>query len=217
MPKSIPPLTDKQTVDFMLAEYSTLRESRHRLESVGENRVNFFLAIVSGAIVGLGLVNQLPGPTDIIYFVNIAIFISIFLLGLITFARMVERSINDIQYARAMNRIRRYFVDRNTTIEKYLWFPITDDKPSLHFSVFNFKTRRLSMIGLAPMIAIVNSMIALLGLSLLARVVWNLQIGWSLIIGIIAFVIVISAQFSYQASRIKAKNKEIDVHFPSIK
>ncbi len=42
-------------VDFMLAEYETLRDFRQTSVTLGENRLNFYLACVSGAAVGLGL------------------------------------------------------------------------------------------------------------------------------------------------------------------
>lgn len=215
MSKETTHLTESQTINFLLAEYTTLRELRQNLDSLGESRVNFFLATVSGVIVGLALINQMPGEKEIIYFINGAAFIGLFWLGLITFTRMVERSINLVLYMRGMNRIRRYFVDRNLSIEKYLWLPKYDDKPSLGYGMYNPKLKRWSLTGLPPMMALINSILATVGAVMLARVVFNILSGWTLLIGVASFLIVLSSQYRYYANRVKRKRDETEIHFPT--
>jgi len=199
----------------MLAEYNTLRELRQSLDTVGENRVNFFLATASGSVVGLALINQLSVQVEILFFLNGAVFVGLFSLGLITFARMVERSVNIILFTRGMNRIRRYFSDRHPAIERYLWLPVYDDKPSLKATLFDFKARRWSLTGLPPMVAIINSIITTVGSVILARIALNIVIEWSLIIGVGAFLLAMTFQYRYYSNRVQAKRQSTLINFPS--
>jgi hypothetical protein len=91
--------------DFMKSEYETLLNFRQSLITLGENRLNFFLATVSGAAVGIGLINQVSTNKEIIYFVSGVILIGLFLLGLVTFVRTVERSIGIVVYTPRLKNI----------------------------------------------------------------------------------------------------------------
>ena len=61
--------TQQHAVDFMIAEYETLRNLRQDLITLGENRLNFFLASVSGAAVFVALISQLSTYQEIVLFV----------------------------------------------------------------------------------------------------------------------------------------------------
>lgn len=128
-PKKVP--SNDNEISFMLEEYTTLRELKISLDSKGENRVNFYLATISGASVALGLLNQLSIPLELLYFLNAAVFIGILILGNITFARMVERTTRNTEYERGMNRIRRYFVDNYPNIKNIFSSPSSMINPDL--------------------------------------------------------------------------------------
>jgi hypothetical protein len=108
--------TEESATDFMLAEYATLRELRLNLDSLGESRMNFYLAVISGSVVGLGLLNQLSALAKTIFFINAAVIVGLLFLGSITFVRMLQRTVNIVEYTRGMNRIRRYFSEKNPDI-----------------------------------------------------------------------------------------------------
>lgn len=199
----------------MLAEYSTLRELRLSLDSLGENRVNFYMAAISGSVVGLALINQLSTFPEIIYFIDGAVVAGLFVFGLITFARMVERSVNIISYTRGMNRIRRYFADKHPNIQSYLWLPITDDTPPFSYKVINVQKRRLGLTGLAPMVGVINSLIATAGIVILARAIFAASAIWSLLVGILIFIIMTLLQYQYLASRMRKAKTLVEVRFPS--
>src|SRR5689334_18316758 len=91
--------------EFILAEYAGLQSLRQGLVTLGENRLNFFLATVSGALVGAGLlIDKLSTYGDLVFYVVGFILAGLLLLGVATFVRMVERSIGVVIYSRGMNR-----------------------------------------------------------------------------------------------------------------
>jgi len=121
--------SEERASEFMLAEYATLRELRLSLDSLGESRMNFYLAAISGSVVGLGLLNQLSALSKTTFFINAAVIVGLFFFGTITFARMLQRTVKIVEYTRGMNRIRRYFAEKNPDITQYLWLSLYDDRP----------------------------------------------------------------------------------------
>ena len=216
MDTQINPPAKEKVVDFMLAEYSALRDLRQNLVTLGENRFNLFLGAVSGALVGLALLHQLSGGnTEIMYLVDGAIITGLFFLGLITFVRTVEREIGITVYARGMNRVRRYFVEHNQNIKDYIILPISDDRPS--FQSIGFRPRGILAMGLPAMVAIINSVVAGIGALVFAKEILSLPTAWAIVIAVSIFIVISFAQNRYQATRITEMEKKTDIRFPTSK
>jgi hypothetical protein len=218
--KTLPKIdTEESATDFMLAEYATLRELRLSLDSLGESRMNFYLAVISGSVVGLGLLNQLSGLAKTIFFINAAVIVGLLFLGSITFVRMLQRTVNIVEYTRGMNRIRRFFSEKNPDITPYLWlssrFSLYDDRPRIGYKVFDFQTRRLKFAGLAPMVGVINSIIATLGIVILTSTVFILPVAWSVLIGLFTFLLMLIAHYTYLVNYLKQKHDEMEVRFPT--
>ena len=122
--------TEEPATEFMLAEYATLRELRLSLDSLGESRMNFYLAAISGSVVGLGLLNQLSALAKTIFFINAAVIVGLLFLGSITFVRMVRRTVSKIELHPGNEShqalLRQISIPE---ITPYLWFSLYDDKP----------------------------------------------------------------------------------------
>jgi hypothetical protein len=207
--------TEEPATDFMLAEYATLRELRLSLDALGESRMNFFLATISGVIIGLGLLNQLPALSQTLVFINGVVFIGLFLLGLMTFARMVNRTIRITDYTRGMNRIRRYFVDKHPDIAPYLWLSVYDDRPTYSFRIYNLQTHKIGLVGLAPMVGVINCVIATMGIVMLTRSVFTLPIVWSVLCGAFTFFVLAIFHHRYTVTHMKQKRDNMDIRFPT--
>lgn len=199
-------MQDDKAHDFMLAEYQTMRDLRAGLISLGENRVNYFLVFVSGAIalVGLGLVERFSEAT--LNLVVTALLAGLFLLGLLTFARMVERSIRITSYSRGMNRIRRYFVEQHPHIDKYLILPTDDAQPPF----------RESRGGLPMTVAFMDSALAGAFVLFVMRSLDDMPIGKAATVGIIAVtaVVIFFGQNTYMRRRFAKAEEQTKPQFP---
>ncbi|MEO5951442.1 MAG: hypothetical protein ABIQ44_03145 [Chloroflexia bacterium] len=116
------------TGQFLLADMGVLKDFRQDLIQQGETRINFYVTAASVSLVGMGLVSQ-GVAFDVTFLVSTFVVCGLIAMGVITFVRMVERSIGIVLYARRINRIRRYFQDRDKDIVKYMSFPAYDDVP----------------------------------------------------------------------------------------
>jgi hypothetical protein len=80
----------------------------------------------------------------------------IFVLGLLTYQRLLERRIRAIEYLRAINRIHRFFVLQDATIKDYFYWSASDDVPT-------FLARSTQLTGLRDIVACFNSLFAGVG------------------------------------------------------
>jgi len=207
---------EEHSLDFMLAEFETLRCLRSDMNSVGESRVNILLVAVSGGLVGLALLNESSGLKEVFPLITGVVLVGLFLLGLITFGRTIERDINMKLYARGLNRIRRYFVQLDPDLRKYLLLPISDDQP--RFGTMGWLPSGGQVFSLESMVAVINSTIVTVAVSAFAvRIpeLENLQVG----IVILAFLVVCGAHYRYMSNRFKqAENQaenQLGIRFPS--
>jgi hypothetical protein len=115
---------------FMLAEYQRHLDGFWRSEELGERRLNFFLTIVTAVLGAIALAIDadvlLAGRIDPLIFYALT---AILLLGLLTLARVVRRNLTSSAELRAAGRLRRYFVDRDPAISRYLYYKAYDDRP----------------------------------------------------------------------------------------
>jgi amino acid permease len=81
--------------------------------------------------------------------------------------------------------------------------------------VFDFKTCRLKLAGLAPMVGVINSIIATSGIVILTSAVFIMPIAWSVLIGLFTFLLVLIAHYAYLVNYLKQKRDEMEVRFPT--
>jgi hypothetical protein len=183
------------------------------LVSFGESRVNFLLATVSGALVGLALISQLSGYGHTVYIISCVILVGLLFLGLITFARAVESVIGIKVYTRGMNRIRHYFAARDPDTGSHLILPITDDVPS--FTRIGFFSGRSTLIGLPATVAAVNSTEAAASISVFTPLALPASTALTFLMAAVTFIVTYYAQRRYHIVRLREAEEHTGIHFPS--
>lgn len=99
--------------DLLLEDYRYLADSFWKNEQTGETRVNLFIGLVTlvvGALVGLMTYDNGPDGETLRPVVIVA-FAALFVLGIITLARMLTRNENTDRYKRGLDTIRQTFKD----------------------------------------------------------------------------------------------------------
>ena len=204
---------EEHSVDFMLAEFETLRCLRSDISSVGESRANILLATVSGGLVGLALLNESSGLEEVVPLITGVVLAGLLFLGLITFGRIIERDINIKLYARGLNRIRRYFVQLDPDLREYLLLPISDDRP--RFKTLGWLPSSGQIFSLESMVAVINSTVATVIVSAFTMGILELENMQVAIIAILAFLVVCVAQYRYMSIRFKKAENQTETRFPS--
>jgi hypothetical protein len=207
------------SAEFMLREYKMLYQHRSDLLQVQEARINVYFTAISGGLAGLGIVIALLTPETIaiwgeeypylLGFISLLIFGCLFWIGVITFVRTVERGIEVIIATRAINRIRRFFVDYDASIRDFLLYPILDNQPS--FDALG-TLNKAKGVGLPQIVVILNSLIfGLTGATLTRFSILPSTIA-VVILGMALFLAAFLQQWRYYRDRVAWANEQFDLN-----
>jgi hypothetical protein len=201
--------------NFMLAEYRRLTEMLLYTKEMGHKRVQFWITILTGVSALVAVIYQINGDDSGFISVALGALFGMYVIGFIFFIKMVQRTINSVEYIRAQGKIKRYFFDKNPIVSTYLFFPIADDKPPLKHS-FAFS---LTGSGMRMLVVIINSFLLAGLVFLLPRVIygdWSMLV-FQLIMGISVFVISFAVHEAFTASRFRRAEAAVadKVEFPS--
>lgn len=106
-------MTDRTDPQMLLTalttEHFTLQGARSQTMSESSARASVYVFSVSSALVALGFIGQISRIGDVFNVFALTVLPTIYLLGVVTFIRLVECGAEDFRYALAINRIRHYY------------------------------------------------------------------------------------------------------------
>jgi hypothetical protein len=93
----------------LTTEHFTLQGARSQTMSESSARAALYIGAVSSTLVALGFLGQLSPGGDTFNTFALTVLPTLYLLGVVTFVRMVECGAEDFRYGLAINRIRGYY------------------------------------------------------------------------------------------------------------
>jgi hypothetical protein len=114
----------------LTTEHFTLKTARAATIADSNGRAALYLSTVSGAVVALAFIGQVAHVGPAFFLFTLALLLALVLLGVLTYLRLLQTAVEDLFYARAINRIRRHYVDLAPDAAR--WFLLTgcDDPPA---------------------------------------------------------------------------------------
>jgi len=101
-------------------EHFVLQGARAATIAESAGRANMFLAAVSGGLVALGLVATASSLGAAFYGFGLVLLPTLAFVGLVTFERALQTSIEDTEYARRIALLRGYYFEQAPEIAPYL-------------------------------------------------------------------------------------------------
>jgi ABC-type sugar transport system permease subunit len=101
-------------------EHFVLQGARAATIAESTGRANMFLAAVSGGLVALGLVATASSLGVAFYGFGLVLLPTLTFVGLVTFERTLQTSIEDTEYARRIALLRGYYFEHAPEIAPYL-------------------------------------------------------------------------------------------------
>ena len=111
----------------LTTEHFTLQTARAVAVSEGNGRTALYVGALSSTLVALALVAQRSPLGEVFFVVALTVLPAVFFLGLVTYVRVLQSSIEDILYARAINRIRHYYTEIDPSQAHYFLLSGRDD------------------------------------------------------------------------------------------
>jgi hypothetical protein len=114
----------QMAISALTTEHLNLQSSRVATINEANGRSTLYLGTLSIAVIAIAFIGQASELGDAFYLFGLTLLPSVFLLGVFTYLRLVQTSIEDIVYALGTLRIREYFVGLDPTAAAF--FPPTN-------------------------------------------------------------------------------------------
>lgn len=106
---------------FLIAEYETIPELRSAHNTLVAAEFSIFVAMATAVFVALAFLSErFEGEASDLLTFSAAVMAILALLGWAIFDRVVRSRVQVVEYARHLNRIRRYFVERHPDIAPFV-------------------------------------------------------------------------------------------------
>ena len=173
---------------FATTEHFNLQTARAVTVSEANGRASIYLAALSGNLIALAFVGQMSRLGAAFYAFALILLPALVFVGVVTFLRLVQSSIEDLAYAKRIALLRAFYLRLAPELEPYL-VVATEARPAKAPSPGAWQLTLTA----AGMVAVINSVVvgACAGLVLEAAGVRSLAIPIALgaVIGAAAFVL----------------------------
>jgi hypothetical protein len=201
-------------VSIMTTEHYNLQTARSMTISEANGRASLFVGAVSSGLVALAFVGQISHLGTAFFVFSLVVIPTLFLMGLITFERVLQSGTADMMYARGINRIRHLYLEYAPQMQPYFILSAHDDRDgtlgheAMHTSWWQV------FLSMASMIAVINSVLvgSFVGL-LLAGFTFPLWVCTS--VGVVVFLVSVGLHQRYQWEQGTRVERNLPVLFPS--
>ena len=144
----------------LTTEHFTLQGARSSTISESSARAAVYVGAVSSAVVALGFIAQASGLGSTFDLFLLVVLPTLWVLGAFTFVRLVENSIEDLFYGRAINRIRHFYRELAGEHARYLLLGGGDDVTGVLANMGLVRPSRWQLFfTLASLIAALNAVV----------------------------------------------------------
>jgi len=182
-------------VTLLTTEHFTVQGSRASTISESSSRAALYVGALSSSLIALGFLGQASEFDTEFDIFALVVLPTIYLLGLFTHVRVVQSSIEDIFYGRAINRIRGVYRQLAGSEARYFLLGGHDDVYGVLANMGIGKPAQWQLyLTLATMVAVVNSVVGGTTVALAAGV-----LGASLAVSVLAGGVALVASLAFHS------------------
>jgi hypothetical protein len=180
---------DRQALLTMLTtEHFTLQGSRSTTVSESSSRAALYMGAVSSTLIALGFLAQVSELGDAFDVFALVVLPTLFALGVFTFVRTVESSVEDMLYGRAINRIRAYYLELAGPEARWFVMKGHDDALGVLANMGVRPSRWQLYFTVSAMVATVNSVVGGSAVAILVGRVLDASLGAAVAAGLVTAV-----------------------------
>ena len=200
----------------LTTEHFTLQGARSQTVSESSARSALYLGTLSSVLVALGFVSQVSNGGELFQLFALAALPTLYLLGLFTFVRLVETSVEDMLYGRAINRIRHYYLELAGEQERYFMMSGHDDAIGVIRNMGLAPGGRMQLFfTAASAVNVVNGMVGASAIAILLGVTLDLPLAVAAIAGAAFLAASVSLNVRFDRRRHHDAGGHHEVLFPS--
>jgi hypothetical protein len=184
-------------VSFVTTEHFALQGARSQTVAEATGRASIFLASVSGGLVALGLMATAAHIGTAFYAVALTLLPTLAFVGLVTFHRVVQNRLEDLNYANRIAGLRAFYFELAPELDAYLLSVPPEGRLIIQGLPEGFWQ---NFVTIAGMIAVITSVLVGASVALLVAIVANHSLAAALAAGgpvtIAALVAMMRHQYS---------------------
>ena len=199
----------------LTTEHFTLQTARAVAVNEGNGRTALYVGALSSTLVALALVAQQSPLGEVFYGVALTVLPAVLFLGLVTYVRVLQSSVEDILYARAINRIRHYYTELDPSRAHYFLLSASDDVPGALANMGLRDSWTQFLFTLPSAVAVINGLLAGVTVALATVTVADAPLPATVLSGMASGTAVLALHLVYQARRFAAMKAAVEAVFPS--
>jgi predicted small integral membrane protein len=197
------PLARQLALTALTTEHFNLQTARMGTIAEANGRSTLYLGTLSSATIAIAFVGQASELGDAFYLFALSLLPPVFLLGVFSFLRLVQTSIEDMVYAAGAFRIRQYFLGLDPAAVPF--FPPTDPQGMT-------KLERMGVVATGPlqllltaasMVACINAIIGGVSAALALRSLLEASVPVAAVTGAVVALGLAGLCFGYQVRRFR--------------
>ena len=208
----------EQRQAFMQAlttEHFTLQTARAVAVSEGNGRTALYVGALSSTLVALALVAQRSPLGEVFYAVALTVLPAVLFLGLVTYVRVLQSSIEDILYARAINRIRHYYTEIDPSQALYFLLSGRDDFRGALANMGVRDSWTQFLFTMPSAVAVINALLAGITVALAVVTTIGAPLPVTVLAGMAVGTTVLAVHLAYQVRRFASMTTSVAAEFPS--
>jgi hypothetical protein len=197
------PLARQLALSALTTEHFNLQSARLGTIAEANGRSTLYLGTLSSAVIAIAFVGQASELGDSFYLFALLVLPPVFLLGVFSFLRLVQTSIEDMVYALGSFRIRQYFLGLDPAAVPF--FPQTDPQGIT-------KLERIGVVATGPlqmlltaasMVACINAIVGGMTVALALRSLLEAPVPVAAATGAVVALGLAALFFLYQVRRFR--------------
>ncbi|MBC8118910.1 MAG: hypothetical protein H7X75_04955 [Burkholderiaceae bacterium] len=118
----------ERQMQIMTSMHFALSSSRSSTVYEAVGRAGMYLTTASMTLVALGFISSATSMDDAFYLFAFVLLSCLFLLGLVTFFRVVQTGVEDVRLALSESRIREFYAEVSPGVDKWFDHPVKTEK-----------------------------------------------------------------------------------------
>jgi hypothetical protein len=199
----------------LTTEHFTLQTARAVAVNEGNGRTALYIGALSSTLVALALVAQRSPLGEVFYAVALTVLPAVLFLGLVTYVRVLQSSIEDILYARAINRIRHYYTEIDPSQAHYFLLSGRDDVRGALANMCIRDSWTQLLFTMPSAVAVINALLAGVTVALAIVTAVGAPLPLTVLSGMASGTTVLGLHLAYQVRRFAGMKTTVAAAFPS--
>jgi len=215
MDESTDPLARQMALTALTTEHFNLQTARMGTISEANGRSSLYLGTLSSAVIAIAFIGQASELGGAFYLFALTLLPPVFLLGVFTYLRLVQTSIEDLVFTVGSFRIREYFVRIDPAAAPY--FPPTDAEGIRllqRMGVLSTSPMQ-TLLTASSMVACINAIVGGVTAGLAARSLLDVSVAVAAVAGAVVATAFAAVFLTYQVRRFRRANEVIPELFTS--